>query len=74
MHTVRKNDTAVLPIGGDIKKPRMSRRFESATFHKVHGIVSWYVYHQANGKTNHRSSGGSKVAQKANSWSGYGSV
>ena len=48
----------------------MSRRFDSATFHKVHGKVSWYVYHQADGKANHRSSGGSKVAQKANSWSG----
>ena len=70
MDTVRKNATAVLPLGGDIKKRRMSRRFDSVTFHKVHGKVSWYVYHQANGKANHRSSGGSKVAQKANSWSG----
>ena len=33
--TVRKNATAELPLGGDIKKPGMSRRFDAATFHKT---------------------------------------
>ena len=36
----------------------MTRGFESLTFHEVHGKVSWYVYHQANGNPNHRESGG----------------
>ena len=33
--TDRINATASYHGGGDIKKPRMSRRFESATFHKT---------------------------------------
>ena len=36
MDTVRKNATAVLPLGGDIKKHGMSRRFDSAIFHENH--------------------------------------
>ena len=38
--TDRINATASYHSGGDIKKPRMSRRSDSATFHKMKG--EWF--------------------------------